>query len=94
MRIPLSIHSVSVCLLFFYLAVIVLVTEGGGNAVLDGFDPGLSQLLGVCLHHTTPVGTHNHNNCCQLNACVRMHMEVSRVHLLLHLRTFTHIMQC
>lgn len=35
----------SVTVLVYYLAIISLVAEGGGNAVLDGFDPGLSQLL-------------------------------------------------
>lgn len=28
-----------------YLAVISLVAEGGGDTVLDGFDPSLPQLL-------------------------------------------------
>lgn len=28
-----------------YLAIFPLVTEGGSDAVLDGFDPGLSKLL-------------------------------------------------
>lgn len=28
-----------------YLAILSLIAEGGSNAVLDGFDPGLSQLL-------------------------------------------------
>lgn len=40
---------------FSHLAIVSLVAEGGGDAVLDGFDPGLTQLLRVCLHHTTPV---------------------------------------
>lgn len=40
-----------------YLTVVALVAEGGGDAVLDGFDPGLSQLLRVGLHHAAPVGT-------------------------------------
>lgn len=28
-----------------HLAILSLVTEGGSDAVLDGFDPGLSELL-------------------------------------------------
>lgn len=28
-----------------HLAIFTLVTEGGSDAVLDGFDPGLSELL-------------------------------------------------
>lgn len=40
-----------------YVSVVSLVAEGGGDAVLDGFDPGLSQLLRVGLHHAAPAGT-------------------------------------
>lgn len=40
-----------------HLAIFSLVTEGGSDAILDGFDPGLSELLWVCLQNAAPIGT-------------------------------------
>ena len=97
--IPTAILSVG----FFYLALFSLVTEGGGDAVLDGFDPGLSQFLWVSLHHTAPVGTHEHHTtavcvcacvgvCVCVRMCVCMWQEVGT--LLLHLPIFSNIFKC
>lgn len=51
-----------------HLAVFSLVPEGGGDAVLDRFDPGLPELLRVCLQNAAPVGdTQASQNCCLLH---------------------------
>lgn len=71
----------------FYLTVISLVAEGGGDAVLDSFDPSLSQLLGVCLHHTAPVGADKRHT-----AAVSSEQKAGR--LVLHLATFLKILMC
>lgn len=57
LRISPNIQNLSA----LYLAIFSLVTEGGSNAILDGFDPGLSELLWVCLQNAAPVGTHKHH---------------------------------
>lgn len=44
---------------FHLLDVFCSVPESCCDAGLDGFDPGLPELLRVCLHHTTLCWRHN-----------------------------------
>lgn len=76
----------------FYLTVISLVAEGGGDAVLDSFDPSLSQLLGVCLHHTAPVGADKRHTAAVGSEQECLHQKAGR--LVLHLATFLKILMC
>lgn len=80
-----------------YLTVVSLVAEGGGNAVLDGLDPGLSQLLRVCLHHAAPVGTHERHItavcsiCSRWVRCFSTYLSIQKHFPLSWLMTKTHL---